>query len=286
MSKKLNFNKTNYIQNVYQIDFKYIKKQIKVDKSTGKEFFPLKIKYINDQKYTKNIYINNKSNFFLYDFEISDKKLSKCEQFNVFKEVINSKSSKDLLSDSMDYLIDKNDIFSLELFLDLLDFYYKKKEGELLATYIEDKWDYIYKCGKLNSKYNDILTKLEKNFELEFLDQTNNKSMELLCNLLFVYKTKNEREKIQEMILQKKSYWHFYSKIIGRKLDFYSNLGVEFPKGLINIMLNQNNLTPEYKLKLLKFGSSVSEILKMIINNFNVLGESCMLNNSIIKMND
>ena len=286
MSNKLNFNKTNYIQNVYEIDFKNIKKQIKVDKLTGKEFFPLKIKYINEQKYTKKIYINNKSNFFLYDFEISDKKLSKCEQFNVFKEVINSKSSKDLLSDSMDYLIDKNDKFSLELFLDLLDFYYKKKEGELLATYIEDKWDYIYKCDKLNSKYNDILTKLEKNFELEFLDQTNNKSMELLCNLLFIYKTKNEREKIQEMILQKKSYWHFYSKIIVRKLDFYSNLGVEFPKDLINIMLNQNNLTPEYILKILKCGSSVSEILIMIINNFNVLGKSCMQNNSIIKMHD
>jgi len=286
LSKKINFNKTNYIQNVYQIDLKNFKRLIKVDNSTGKEFFPLKIKYINDQKYTKNIYIKNKTYFFLYDFEVSDKKLSKCEQFNVFKEVINSKDSKDLLIDSMDYLIGKDDKFSLELFLDLLDFYYKKKEGELLAIYIEDKWDYIYKCGNLNSKYNDILTKLEKNFELEFLGQTNNKNMEILCNLIFIYKTKNEREKIQEMISKKKSYWHFYSKIIVRKLDFYSNLGVEFPKGLINIMLSQNNLTPEYILKLLKFGSSISEILKMIINNFNILGESCMQNNSIIKMHD
>jgi len=286
LSKKINYNKTNYIQNVYQIDYKYNKRLVKVDNSTGKEYFPLKIKYINDQKYAKNIYIKSKTYFFLYDFEVSDQKLSKCEQFNVFKEVINSKDSKDLLIDSMDYLIGKDDKFSLELFLDLLDFYYKKKEGELLATYIEEKWDYIYRCGKLNSKYNNILTKLEKNFELEFLDQTNNKNMEILCNLIFIYKTKNEKEKIQEMIYQKESYWHFYSKIIVRKLEFYSNLGVEFPQGLINIMLNQNNLTPEHILKLLKYGNSVLEILIMIINNFNVIGESCKQNKSIIKMHD
>ena len=288
ISKKLNYNKINYVQNVYQINFNNIKNQIKVDKSTGKEIFTLKIKYIDNQKITRNIYVNNKKYFFLYDFEIYDKQLSKCEQFNVFKEVINSNDliSKDLLIDSMDNLIDKDDKFSLELFLELLNFYYKKKEGELLASYIKDKWDYIYKCDKLNSKYNDILIKLEKNFEIEFLDKTNNKNMELLSNLLFIYKTKNEREKIQEMILQKESYWHFYSKIILRKLDFYSNLGVEFPKGLINLMLNQNNLTPDNILKLLSFGSSVSEILKMIIDNFNKLGESCRQNNNIIKISD
>ena len=205
ISKNINYNKINYIQNVYQINFNNIKNQIKVDKSTGKEIFTLKIKYINNQKITINICVNNKTHFFLYDFEIYDKQLNKYEQFNLFKEAVNSKglSSKDLLIDSMDNLIDKDDKFSLELFLELLDFYYKKKEGELLDSYIKDKWDYIYNCGKLNPKYNDILIKLEKNFEL---DQTNNKNMELLSNLLFIYKTKKDRAKIQEMILQKESY--------------------------------------------------------------------------------
>ena len=285
ISKNINYNKINYIQNVYQINFNNIKNQIKVDKSTGKEIFTLKIKYINNQKITINICVNNKTHFFLYDFEIYDKQLNKYEQFNLFKEAVNSKglSSKDLLIDSMDNLIDKDDKFSLELFLELLDFYYKKKEGELLDSYIKDKWDYIYNCGKLNPKYNDILIKLEKNFEL---DQTNNKNMELLSNLLFIYKTKKDRAKIQEMILKKESYWHFYSKIIVRKLDFYSKLGVVFPKGLINIMLNQNNLSHDNILKLLGFGSSVSEILKMIIDNFNKLTKSCRQNNNIIKISD
>jgi hypothetical protein len=186
----------------------------------------------------------------------------------------------------MEYLIDKDNKFSLELFLELLDFYFERKEGVILIAFLEDKWDYIYKCDALNSKYNDFLIKLEKKFEKEFLGQKNNKYMELLYNLHFIYKSKNEKEKIQEMILQNKSYWDSYSKIIIRKLDFYLNLGVEFPKDLINIMLNQNDLTSDNILKLLNFGSSVTEILKMIIDKFDKLGESCQQNNNIIKIND
>jgi len=117
ISKNINYNKINYIQNVYQINFNNIKNQIKVDKSTGKEIFTLKIKYINNQKITINICVNNKTHFFLYDFEIYDKQLNKYEQFNLFKEAVNSKglSSKDLLIDSMDNLIDKDDKFSLAI---------------------------------------------------------------------------------------------------------------------------------------------------------------------------
>jgi len=51
-------------------------------------------------------------------------------------------------------------------------------------------------------------------------------------------------------------------------------------------MLNQNNLSPDNILKLLSFGSSVSEILKMIIDNFNKLSESCRQNSNIIKISD
>lgn len=53
----------------------------------------------------------------------------------MFKEVINSNDliSKDLLIDSMDNLIDKDDKFSLELFLELLNFYYKKKRRRIIG---------------------------------------------------------------------------------------------------------------------------------------------------------
>ena len=271
ISKNVIYNKINYVQNVYQIDFK-ITEKTKFDKATGKCIFTLKF----GQKLPKNIYIDKKTDrkyFFLYDFEYNDKKLNKCEQFNIFKEAVHSTklNSKDLLIDSMNNLIDEDNKFSLELFLELLDFYYKKNEGELLIPYLEDKWDYIYNCKNLNSKYISILIKLKENIEKESLDQTNNKIMELLSNLIFIYKTKNEKEKIQEMINQNKSYWNFYSKIIVLKLDFYSNLGVEFPKGLINIMLKQKYLTYDNISKLLRFGNSLSEILEMIINNFNML---------------
>ena len=46
ISKNINYNKINYIQNVYQINLNNFKNQIKFDKSTGKEIFTLKIKEI------------------------------------------------------------------------------------------------------------------------------------------------------------------------------------------------------------------------------------------------
>ena len=64
----------------------------------------------------------------------------------------------------MNNLINKKNIFSLELLLEILDFYYNKNEGKLLINYLEDKWDYVYNCKKLNSYYYNILTKLKEKF--------------------------------------------------------------------------------------------------------------------------
>ena len=71
-----------------------------------------------------------------------------------------------------------------------------------------------------------------------------------------------------------------------RKLDFYLNLGIELPIGLIKRMLEQKNMTLDNILKLLSFGNSISEILKMIIDNFKTLYNTCKQNNYIIIMND
>ena len=160
----------------------------------------------------------------------------------------------------MDNLIDKDNIFSLELLLEILDFYYNKNEGKLLFKYLEDKWDYIYNCKKLNSYYSNILIKLQENLDKEFANQTirfNNPNIGIPINLLLIYRAQHEKEKIQE-ILQMKFYWLFISKIIVRKLDFYLNLGIELPIGLINKILGQENLTLDNILKLLSFGNSVS----------------------------
>ena len=45
-------------------------------------------------------------------------------------------------------------------------------------------------------------------------------------------------------------------------------------------------MTLDNILKLLSFGNSVSEILKMIINNFNILCNICKRNNFIIIMHN
>ena len=145
----------------------------------------------------------------------------------------------------MENLIDKKNIFSLELMLEILDFYYNKNEGKLLIKYLEDKWDYVYNCKKLNSYYYNILTKLQEKFFKESINHSNgfsNPNIEIYINLLLIYSTQHEREKIQE-ILKKKFYWFFIPKIIVRKLDFYLNLGIELPIGLINRMLDQKNMT-------------------------------------------
>ena len=173
----------------------------------------------------------------------------------------------------MNNLIDNQNIFSLELLLEILDCYYNKNEGKLLINYLEDKWDYVYNCKKLNSYYYNILTKLQEKFFKEVISHSNgfsNQNIEIYINLLLIYSTQYEREKIQE-ILKKKFYWFFISKIIVKKLDFYLNLGIELPIGLINRMLDQKNMTLDNILKLLSFGNSISEILKMIIDNFKTL---------------
>ena len=159
----------------------------------------------------------------------------------------------DFLIDSLDNLIDKDNIFSLELLLEILDFYYNKNEGQLLINYLEDKWDYIYNCEELNSYYYNILIKLKENFDKDFTNQSFrfcNQNIEILINLLLIYRAQHEKEKIQE-IFQMKFYWSFISKIIERKLDFYLNLGIELPIGLINKILGQENLSLDNILKLL-----------------------------------
>ena len=58
------------------------------------------------------------------------------------------------------------------------------------------------------------------------------------------------------------------------------------PIGLINRMLAQKNMILDNILKLLSFGNSISEILKMIIDNFKTLYNTCKQNNYIIIMNN
>ena len=301
--KNLIHNNIRYSHFIYQIDFD-LKNKFEKDKSTQKEIITLRLQINNGQSFKKEIYINkviNKRHYFLYDFDcydklkkisLSDLELSKCFQFNLFKDVICSKDfisenvEVDFLIDSMDNLIDKDNIFSLELLLEILEFYNNKNEGKLLIKYLEDKWDYIYNCKKLNSYYYNILIKLKENFDKDFTNQSfrfYNQNIEILINLLLIYRARHEKEKIQE-IFQMKFYWSFISKIIERKLDFYLNLGIELPIGLINKILGQENLTLDNILKLLSFGNSISEILKMIINNFNILYKTFKRNNYIIIM--
>ena len=266
----------------------------------------MRLKIKNGQSFKKDIYIKkriNKRHYFLYDFDgydkfkkinLSELELSKCEKFKLFKDAICSKAlsleniENDFLIDSMDNLIDKQKIFSLELLVEILDFFYNKNDGKLLINYLEDKWDYLYNCQKLNSYYDNILTKLHEKIYKECIyhsDGFSNQNIEVFINLLLIYSAQHEKEKIQE-IVQKQFYWQFISKIFVRKLDFYSNLGIELPKGLINKILEQTNLTRDNILKLLSFGNSISKILKMINDNFKALYKICKQNNYIIKMNN
>ena len=295
--QNLSHNRKNYTHYIYKLDFEK-------GKLTNKDIVSLRLQSIQinkGQSFIINIDVDkkNKNNYFLYDFDLkkiylSDLHLSKYEQFNLFKDAISARNfcsenaEKDLLIDSIDNLIDKDNNFSLELLLEVLDFYYKKKEGKFLDKYLEDKWDYVYNCKKLNSYYNNFLSELQEKIFKQFKNQSNgfcNIYTEILINLILIYRAQYEKEKIQEM-LQRKFYWFFIPKIIVRKLDFYLNLGIELPIGLINKMLGQKNLTLDKILKLLSFGSSVSEILKMINDNFNILYNSCKQNNYIIIMHD
>ena len=220
--KNLSNSKIYYTHYIYQVDFDK-------DKLSIKDMVSLRLQINYGRAFKINIDVNKKDkrNYFLYDFDDYDKYkklnlseiyLSKYEQFNLFKDAISSRgfitenADKDFLIDSMAQLIDKDNIFSLELLLEILDFYYKKKEGKFLVKYLEDKWDYVYNCKKLNSYYNNFLAKLQEKFYNESFKNNsngfNNHNIEILINLLLIYRTQHEKEKIQEM-LQIKFYWFF-----------------------------------------------------------------------------
>ena len=299
LSKVLNQNKKEYIQNVYSIDFK-IEKKLEIDNSTGQNIISLRLQINKSNSIRKDILfykIAKKKNYFIYDFKCNDNKhnisvlkLKKYQQFNLFKDAIfnvnsdnnNNNIKIDLLEDSINNLVDSNKKFSLEFFIELLNAYYNKNEVNYLLQYLGNNLDYIYECEKLNSNYRQMLQNLEEKFEKNFLNKSMNsincENMEIFSNLLFIYRTKFEKETIQEMMIERQIDWGFYSKIIVKKIDFYLNLGLIFPKDLINKMLKQDYLTLDTTIKLLSFGNSIEDILKMIINSFFKLSESCIKN--------
>ncbi len=136
--KNLSNSKIYYTHYIYQVDFDK-------DKLSIKDMVSLRLQINYGRAFKINIDVNKKDkrNYFLYDFDDYDKYkklnlseiyLSKYEQFNLFKDAISSRgfitenADKDFLIDSMAQLIDKDNIFSLELLLEILDFYYKKKK--------------------------------------------------------------------------------------------------------------------------------------------------------------
>ena len=188
-------------------------------KKFEKDQIPLRLKIKNGQSFKKDIYIKkriNKRHYFLYDFDgydkfkkinLSELELSKCEKFKLFKDAICSKAlsleniENDFLIDSMDNLIDKQKIFSLELLVEILDFFYNKNDGKLLINYLEDKWDYLYNCQKLNSYYDNILTKLHEKIYKECIyhsDGFSNQNIEVFINLLLIYSAQHEKEKFKK----------------------------------------------------------------------------------------
>ena len=306
-SQPLNKQRKEYIQYVYSLDFK-IGKDFDIDKSTGQNIISLRLQLNKTGAFKKDILIYKdvkKLNYFIYDFKCFEKKskfsmlkLNKCEQFNLFKDAIfsddsnNNEKEKDLLEDSINVLIDSDKKFSLELFLDLLNSYYNKTtEVNILFEYLGNNFDFIYNCEKLNSNYTNMLNNLEKKIEkehdnfLQSLKSISIKNLNIFHNLIFIYRTKFEREKIQEMI-EEQSYWDLYDKIILNNVDYYLNLGLILPKDLIIKILKQDSLNLDTIKKLLSFGNSIEDILKMIINCFSQLCECCIKKQYKIIMSD
>ena len=293
-------NKMGYMKYVFSLEFDLNRKYEK-DKLTGKDIICPRFQVNGGKTFKRKILLNKipkKNNYFLYDFEFSENNhLNICQKFNLFKDAFFSKDfnpkypdniEREFFWDSMENLIDSNNKFSLKLFLELLDTYYKKnEESNILLKSLENNWDYIFNCEKLDSKYSEILINLEKKFGKEHLRKSvrsiNSQNIELFNNLIFIYRTIHEREKIQDMI-NRESYSGIYAKIIVKKLDFYLSLGLKFPKILIKKLLGQDNLSHVKIIKLLSFGNSVIDIIDIIINNFYKLCNSCIKQKFIIKM--
>ena len=127
-------------------------------------------------------------------------------------------------------------------------------------------------CEELDSNYyGKLLNDLQNNIgKLKQINSkiTNDVYLDYFTDLLVSYKLKYETEKIQDIINQE-SLWKHLSKILISDIEFYLELNIQIPKGLINKMLNQKHLlNPELTKKLLSFSESIEDLLFMINNNF------------------
>ena len=284
VNKKVPKSKPKYSQSVYFIEYdpKVIKESAK-NKITGKYNIILRFKF-NNKAYKKDFLIDKLRNNFIYNFEFytyykvnfSELNINKCEQFKLFEEALkylnirsDNPCSSDLLIDSKDILFEENKQFSLDYYLELLNFYYNTNEALNLLRIFEP--NLIYFCEKFDIKYySKMLEDLEIKLEAINATKSNrckNEILEIFSKLFFIFRAKYESEKINEMLQDEKK-WKYYSKILIKNLQFYLNIKIQIPNGLINEMLKQKELSHENVLTLLSFSESTEELLLMLNNNF------------------
>ena len=287
----------NYVISVYSMEYKpYSIEENSKDKITGK--YQINQMFLYEKKsITINFLIDKTRDNFIYNFKynnyrknanLSIKDLNIIRQFEIFNESLEEKKEKNkgLFIDSNIMLNEEtNPENYFHFYLKLLNYYfYTEYANSLLEIFnLNILENYKEFDEKKKIYYGRILSNLEEkimmeNSNLSLSTQFRDVKTQSFIKLLFIYRAKFEKNKLQEM-LDKQSFWNYYAEIIVQNLQYYLNLEIILPKGLITKILSKTKfLTIELMNILLSFSQSIKDLLFMINKNFDSIFILCIKN--------
>jgi len=262
-----------------------------------------KIKLIKNQTFIGKIFFKEFKNNYIYDFEFDNYeswtgsipppnhiKFSKCEQLQIFNEMLNHlkvkqdhKLSIDLIIDSQIYL---GNNFLLDFYLEILKRCYKQKEVKTLL--MKFKLERVFLPEKIEpKKYSSILDLIEKKPDviIKYCSEKDNKEKyyKLFYSLLLFFRANYEKEKAQSLLSQE-GLRKYFVEILSENASKFSILNV--PDDLIANMIKQENITFAKINGALTFIKSIEKLLKTINSNIDLIFEYCMKESKQIKMSE
>ena len=301
-TKSINYNNDSFIVSIFC--FTFVQKNLKesdYDKKSKNYKATVCLKHKNN-KFEGIILFKKEKNNFIYDFKFNDDegfisitkpptsiKFSKLDQLKLYGKYMNSKKIKqdnplsvDLILDSQKYLSEdknksnKNGIYTLEYFLEILKMCYDQKEVKTLL--MRFRLERIIFENKMEPKnYSSILNLLYKRPKkiINFCTEKDNKEryIEIFYTLLLYFRSHYEKNKLQELISDN-NLWKYFIKIFPGNYEYFSN--IEIPETIINNILNQTPLKYEIIIGTFQYLKSIESLLICINNNCESIFKCCM----------
>ena len=237
-------------------------------------FKDIKNNFIYDFKFEENEEIKN--------FNLGNVEFSKIEQLKMYIEVLKKLKVKpgdplliDLILDSQIYLLDKNNKYYFDFYLEVFKLCYSRKDIKILLMMF--KLERVKLPDNIEVKnYSNVLNLIEKKPDIiiKYCNEIDSKNrlLKRFYILLLYFRANYEKEKVSDL-LNKQELWRFYIEILPQNYQFFLN--IKIPEKLINEILHQNKLSFEIIKATLSYIHSNKNKLITINNNIDSIFEFC-----------